>query len=192
MAKKAVGPEEQHIFRHSLAAQEQQIKERILQEWQKEWQTTEKGKHLRRIDDGLPSKHTRKVYGNQQRNRAYIVMQLRSGHSWLASHAKTLRFVEEDKCACGARETVVHVLVDCPHLRELRQELRSKIGDAFNDITAMLGGKPRDIQKGKPWVVNAEVLNAVLDFAQKSQRFQARQVEGAQNRGCRQSNNGRP
>jgi len=65
-------------------------------------------------------------------------------------------------------------LVDCPHLRELRQELRSKIGDAFNDISTMLGGKPHDAQKKKGWSMNTEVLNAVLDFAQASQRFQSR------------------
>lgn len=142
LAKEAIGPEEQHIFRRSLAAQKKQNQDRMLQEWQKEWQSSEKGKHLRRIAGGLPSKHTQKLYGPRQRNRAYLLAQLRTGHSWLASHTRTLRFSVEDKRTCGARETVIHVLVDCPSLRELRQELRSKIGDAFNNIAVMLGAKP--------------------------------------------------
>jgi hypothetical protein len=40
--------------------------------------------------------------------------------SWLASFAKLHRFVEEDRCECGAIETVMHVLVSCPNLRTLR------------------------------------------------------------------------
>jgi hypothetical protein len=73
------------------------------------------------------------------------------------------------------KETVVYVLVDCPHLQELRQELRSKIGDAFNKISVMLGGKPHGNQERKCWSINTGVMNAVLDFAQASQRFQSRQ-----------------
>jgi hypothetical protein len=108
LAKKAISPQERHIFRRSLASQKKRDRHAVLQEWQKVWQTTEKGKHLRRIDDGLPSKHTRKLYGPRERNRAYLLAQLRTGHSWLASHAKILRF-SDDKCACRAREIVVHV-----------------------------------------------------------------------------------
>ena len=63
LAKRAVGPEEQHVFSRPLGAQKQQNRERILPEWQVEWQATEKGKHLRKIDDGLPSKHTQRLYG---------------------------------------------------------------------------------------------------------------------------------
>jgi hypothetical protein len=77
-----------------------------------------------------------------QRNRVYLLIQLRTGYSWLATHARVHGFREDNKCECGARETVVHVLVDCPHLQELRKELRSKIGDAFNDVSTILGAKP--------------------------------------------------
>lgn len=34
----------------------------------------------------------------------------------------------------------IHVLLDCPSLRYLRRELRGKVGDAFNSMTALLGG----------------------------------------------------
>lgn len=43
-------------------------------------------------------------------------------HSWLVTHGKLNRHREDDKCVCDAKETVVHVRVDCPRLKELRQE----------------------------------------------------------------------
>jgi hypothetical protein len=50
-------------------------------------------------------------------------------------------------------------------------QLRSKIGDAFNNIAVMLGGKPCGNQgKAKGWSINRNVLNAVLDFAEASQK----------------------
>jgi hypothetical protein len=118
------------------------------------------------------------MYGSLQRNRAYLLTQLRTGHSWLASHGKLHQFREDDKCECGAAETVVHVLIDCPRLKVIRQELRRKIGTAFNDISGMLGrgsqgkeGKEDDMQGGS-------ILGAVLDFAEASQRFQSSAPQG--------------
>jgi hypothetical protein len=35
----------------------------------------------------------------------------------LATHAKLHGFQDDDKCTCGGKETMVHVLVDCPQLR---------------------------------------------------------------------------
>src|SRR5581483_11772902 len=104
-------------------------------------------------------KHTRQLYDPLPQNRAYLLIQLQSGHSWLATHAKLHRFQDNNKCTYGRKETVVHVLVDYPKLKELRQQLRQKIGDDFQDITSILRGK------GK------EVLNTVLDFAEASGRF---------------------
>jgi hypothetical protein len=56
----------------------------------------------------------------------------------------------------------MHVLVDFPKLRDLRQQLRGRIGDKLNNISDMLGGKGH------------ETLTAVLDFAEASQRFCSR------------------
>jgi hypothetical protein len=75
----------------------------------------------------------------------------------------------------GAMETVAHVVVDCPRLREARQQLRNKVGDAFNSIASMLGGRPRNEQgKASKCGINRDVLTAVLEFAEASQRFKSR------------------
>ena len=105
MAKAAASPDEQHVFRQPLASRKKQSREKMNQEWQKQWQTTEKGQHLRRIDCNLPSKRTQNLYGPRQRNRAYLLTQLRRGHSWLATHARIHGYTEDDKCECVARET---------------------------------------------------------------------------------------
>lgn len=96
------------------------------------------GKYLKNIDDGLPNKRALRLYGTLTRHQTYLFAQLRSNHSWLSTYGKIRKFVDDDKCACGAVETVVHVLVDCPLLRELRWELRRKVGDAFRSIATLL------------------------------------------------------
>jgi ribonuclease HI len=64
---------------------------------------------------------------------------------------------EDDKCECGAKETVIHVLEDCPKLRMPQQKLRRELGETFSDIPAMLGGKGETSH-----------MKAILDFAEAS------------------------
>ena len=44
--------------------------------------------HLHWIGKSLLLIHTRRLYGPLPRNRAYLLAQLWTGHSWLATHAK--------------------------------------------------------------------------------------------------------
>ena len=130
--------------------------------------------HLRKIDGTLPARYTRKLYGNLPRNRAYLLTQLCMGHNWLASYAKKFGFRDDNLCECGAQETVSHVLLDCRNLRELRSELRRRVGDALNSVSSLLGGS-NEGKKGKPDTVSrAKTVQAVLDFAEASQRFRIR------------------
>ena len=79
---------------------------------------------------------------------------------------------------------MVHVLVDCPELRQLRQQLREKVGDALNSVAEMLGGRVQnDHGKPKRWAANREVLNAVIEFAEMCQRFRSRETERPLHRG---------
>lgn len=132
------------------------------------------GAHLRQIDNTLPAKYTRRLYGSLPRNRAYLLTQLRTGHSWLSTYAKAFRFRDDDLCVCGERVSVYHVLLDCPQLRELRRELRFKIGDAFNSISTLLGGSGEDGRGKIDSASRTKTVEAVLDFAEASQRFQSR------------------
>ncbi len=178
LAKEAVGPETKHPFRHLLSRERGFIRNKIRKEWEQEWKNSQKGGHLRRIDKDLPSIRTRRMYGSLPRNRAYLLTQLRTGHSWLATHGKLHGFREDNKCECGAPETVVHVLIDCPKLKDLRHKLRKKIGAAFNNIQDMLGGWTQGKEGKKDDMQDSSILGAILDFAEASKRFQSRAPQG--------------
>jgi hypothetical protein len=193
LAREAVGPNRSHPFQNLISREKSFIRDRIPVEWENEWKVSNKGGHLRGIDTMLPSIRARRLYDSLRRNRAYLLTQLRTGHSWLAAHAKLHRFRDDDKCECGAKETVVHVLVDCPRLGNLRHKLRKEVGDAFNNTSLMLGGRGQHGQEGK---INSSaqhsILNAVLDFAEASRRFRSRVPRTARNGVQRQSDQHRP
>ncbi|KAJ5885114.1 reverse transcriptase [Penicillium taxi] len=113
-------------------------------------------------------------YGDLTRNRAYFLTQLRTSHNWLSTHAKKFGFQDDDQCECGARETVGHVLLECRNLQDLRVELRRNVGDAFYSVSSLLGGS-KEGERGKPDIVSrTKTVQAVLDFAEASQRFRSR------------------
>ncbi|KAJ5642550.1 reverse transcriptase [Penicillium lividum] len=174
LAKEAAQPGKNHPFRPLLTRENAFIREKIHAQWKQEWRSSAKGAHLRKIDHTLPARYTRKLYGSLPRNRAYLLTQLRTGHNWLSTYAKRFGFRDDDQCECGARETVSHVLLECPNLRELRVELRRNAGDAFHSVSSLLGGS-NEGERGKPDIVSrAKTVQAVLDFAEASQRFRSR------------------
>ncbi|KAJ5624187.1 hypothetical protein N7510_000496 [Penicillium lagena] len=150
-----------------LSRERAHIRNGIYAQWQSEWRESRNGSHLRKIDNALPAKYTRQLYGNLPRNQVYLLTQLRTGHCWLSTYAKLFRHRDDDRCVCGARESVIHVLLDCPALRHLRRELQEKVGDAFNNISTLLG-------EGGPRGGDTASRAKILDFAKASQRFQSR------------------
>lgn len=169
LAKEAAIPGQTHPFHPLLSRERAHIRKGIYAQWNREWKESRNGNHLRKVDNSLPAKYTRRLYGNLPRNRAYLLTQLRTGHCWLSTYAKMFRFRDDDRCVCGGRESVNHVLLDCPELRHLRRKLREKVGDAFNNISTLLG-RLRESDTAP----RAKTVEAVLDFAEASQRFQSR------------------
>jgi hypothetical protein len=167
-------PGKTHPFAPLLSREKAFIRRGIYAQWEKEWNESRTGSHLRRIDHSLPAKYTRRLYGPLPRNRAYLLTQMRTGHCWLATYAKAFHFRDDDLCVCGERESVTHVLLDCPDLRGLRRELRAKVCDAFSSVSTLLGGSEEG-RKGKPnHASRVKTVDAVLDFAEASQRFRSR------------------
>jgi ribonuclease HI len=174
LAKEAATPGKTHPFPPLLSRERAHIRQGIYAQWEKEWKESRDGGHLRKIDNSLPAKYTRRLYGSLPRNRAYLLTQLRTGHCWLSTYAKAFGFRDDDLCVCGERESVIHVLLDCPALRELRRELREKVGDAFNCISTLVGGSGEGRRGGPDNAPRAKTVEAVLDFAEASQRFRSR------------------
>jgi ribonuclease HI len=175
LAKEAVGPDKMHPFSRLVSQERVAIRKNIHREWEQEWRTSKRGGHLRRIDTGLPANRTRRLYDTLPRNRASLLTQLRTGHCWLAPYGKQYGFRNDDKCECGAKETLTHVILDCPKLRAPRQTLRRETGEAFGDISTMLGGNRE-----------TSYVKAVLDFAEVSQRFCSRGPRDPQEQNRRQ------
>ena len=169
LAKEAAIPGKTHPFSPLLSRERAHIKRGIYTQSERQWKESRDGGYLRNIDNALPAKYTRRLYGSLPRNRAYLLAQSRTGHCWLSAYAKTFRFRDDDLCVCGGRDSVIHVLLDCPSLRDLRRELRGKVGDAFNSMTTLLGGSG---ERGT--ASRAKTVEAVLDFAEASQRFRSR------------------
>jgi ribonuclease HI len=117
LAKLATGDPATHSFHKPASLRKAYNKKLIYEQWKSQWTSTKNGEHLRRIDSALPGRHARRLYDRLSRLKSNILMQLRSGHSWLASHRKRMKKSDNDRCECGARETTTHVLINCPILR---------------------------------------------------------------------------
>src|SRR6266498_4751751 len=152
----AVSHTPNHRFHRLAAVQKRATRAETHRTWKEEWIRSTKGQHLRRIDPAAPGPHARKLYDRLPRHQASLLAQLRTGHNWLRSFRK--RFSNSnDRCECGAAETIVHVFIDCPELREPRRQLREKIKDRFNSLTAILGGRDPEINGKRKNITAAEL-----------------------------------
>jgi hypothetical protein len=88
LAKDAANPGKSHPFRALLTRERTLIRRNIYSQWEQEWKSSNKGGSLRKVDNALPASYTRRLCGNLPRNRAYLLMQLRTGHNWLSSYRK--------------------------------------------------------------------------------------------------------
>ena len=173
LAKTSVGALPNHKFSRLASLQKRDIQKEIRMRWKEEWDKSPQGQHLRKIDSAIPGPHVRKLYDHLPRHRTSLLTQLRIGHTWLRSYQKRIGKSDSDKCECGAIETIIHVLVDCPRLREPRTQLRQKIKERFNSLSTMLGGR-KPGSDGKRVSITVDELQAVLDFAEQSGRFRKR------------------
>ncbi|KAL3256503.1 hypothetical protein ABHI18_007559 [Aspergillus niger] len=106
LAKDTVGSEKRHPFRRLLSREERYIRKNISDEWHQEWRTSRNGGHLRRIDRG-PAVQPDPPALRLAPPKSSLLTQLRTGHSWLATYGKQRRLRDDEKCECGATETVV-------------------------------------------------------------------------------------
>ena len=72
LAKEAAIPGKTHPFSPLISRERAHIRQGIQNQWEKEWKESKTGSHLRQIDNTLPAKYTRRLYGSLPRNRAYL------------------------------------------------------------------------------------------------------------------------
>lgn len=100
-----------------------------------------KGAYTWNLDGALPGTHTINLYNALSAQEAAILVQCRTNHSHLHANLYRMKVADTPKCECGAlAETVLHVIYECPLLREGRQKAADAIGPRWRDLSYILGG----------------------------------------------------
>jgi hypothetical protein len=103
--------------------------------------TLHTGVYTWKLDKALPGPHIATVYNALSAEEASILAQCRTGHSRLRSDLYRMKVVDSAGCECGAtRETIEHVIYECPLLREDRQTAIDAMGHRWRDLSYILGG----------------------------------------------------
>jgi ribonuclease HI len=138
------------------------------------------GTFTRQLDGALPQRHAIRLYQDLSREDAQILVQLRSGHSRLASNLFRMNIVDSNQCDCGQGiETIRHFLFDCQKWYNDRNQLRQIAGPRWGDLSYMLGGWSdlRDFSgrlvdgRKDHWKPNCTVIKAVISFVKKTGRI---------------------
>jgi hypothetical protein len=139
------------------------------------------GVYTWQLDGALPGPHIAKVYNALSAEEASILAQCRTRHSRLRSKLYRMRLAETASCECGAvRETIEHVIYECPLLQEDRQVAVDAVGHRWRDLSYILGGwnpweDPRTGQTvdgpKEKWKADLPAIKAVLHFLRKTGRF---------------------
>lgn len=114
----------------SISAARQSFLATLSKKWTREWKKSPRfHKHLRFIDDSLPSKSFMKLVSPLPRNQASLLIQLRTGHAPLQAHLHRIHRADSPNCPhCEDRpETVRHFLIECPHYRVARTRLSNTL-----------------------------------------------------------------
>lgn len=141
------------------------------------------GAYTWQLDGALPGPHIAAVYNALSAAEASILVQCRTGHSRLRSNLYRKKTVDTAGCECGAaRETITHVIYECPLLLEDRQIAIEAVGHRWRDLSYILRGwNPwEDPRTGQPvdgprekWKADIPAVKAVLSFLCKTGGFAA-------------------
>lgn len=100
------------------------ISDKMLELWQKCWETSDTGRHLYNIQEKVSYNKT--VAGN--RREESVISRLRIGHSGLNQSLRRIGKHQTGLCTyCGAEETVEHVLLECGQYSEKRKVLHNTV-----------------------------------------------------------------
>jgi ribonuclease HI len=95
----------------------------------KPYDTQHTGAYTWQLDGALPGPHIATVYNALSTEEASILAQCRTGHSRLRSNLYRMRLADTASCECGAaRETIEHVIYECPLLQEDAKSLSMQWG----------------------------------------------------------------
>lgn len=100
------------------------IKEKMVQMWQKRWDTESKGRHLYQVQRSVKGPRV----GGRNRREEVVLIRLRLGHCLLNKTLKLVGKHDTGLCeGCQEMETVEHVIMGCPKYEEQRRMMRIRL-----------------------------------------------------------------
>ena len=105
-----------------------------------EWKESPRAVRATQVDPDLPSKKFLKLIAPLPRHQASLLTQLCMGHAPLNEHLHRIGKAETDRCpSCKqARETVVHLILDCPEHEEARAQMYFKLSPPASSLQYLL------------------------------------------------------
>ena len=91
-----------------------------MTKWQRQWEVTEKGRHLFKF---RPKVDTKEKFTEQSKFPS-IIRQLRTGYSKLNENRHRWDQEKSPYCSCGKPESVAHYLEEWDNYFELRERCR--------------------------------------------------------------------
>lgn len=113
----------------ALSTIKKQIKSHLNKKWQREWNRGETGRNVYELCPIIPSN---KFISIQSRRKESKLLRIISGHSCLKDHMHKLNLSESPCCECSdERQTVQHIVMDCPLYNEERKNLQDCIESIY-------------------------------------------------------------
>ena len=132
-AKEAVFLDDVRALDHylSLTTIKRKIRQLVNQKWQREWNRGESGRQVHNLFPKIP---TTRYISKFSRNKESRIIRVISGHSRLKDHMHKIKLAENPCCSCSeARQTVRHIIMDCPTLSVQRQIMIDNIDEAYSE-----------------------------------------------------------
>ena len=113
----------------SHATVKKDIRNYIIQKWQREWNRGESGRETHELFPTVPN---RRFYSSFSRSSESKLIRIASGHNRLNNHMHKLKLTESPCCECSdARQTVQHILMDCPIFTEQRDTMINEVESLY-------------------------------------------------------------
>ncbi|KAF4619421.1 hypothetical protein D9613_004855 [Agrocybe pediades] len=108
----------------------QLAKEQRTENWKASWLTSPRRKKMKKIDKDFPFKKFGKITSELTRRQTSILVQLRTGHLPLNDYLHKRKLAPSPLCqACNEqrRETINHLIKECPAYQHQRRKLKRAI-----------------------------------------------------------------
>lgn len=131
-------------------------KELAKHAWQKYWSKGDTGQTLREL---LPTvnKKSLDIYKGIPKALCSVLVQARTGKIALKAYLHAINRADNNKCTCGAVQTVKHVLLTCPNLEELREQVWESRTSRPTCAKTMLS-TPAEAQKSAKFLIKTGLL----------------------------------